>query len=64
MVPLKEFLDSKTSLYHKSWVPKLPSAWDVARWGLKRIGLVGSNGDKLTEGDVVVMANVEASGSV
>lgn len=59
MIPLKEFLESKTNIYNKSWIPTLPSVWDIARWGLRQIGIVGSSNDKLIEGDYVVMANVE-----
>jgi len=59
MIPLKEFLGSNKNVYQKSWIPPLPSAMDVARWGFERIGLFGSSSDKLIEGDYVVMANVE-----
>jgi len=58
MVPLHEFLSSKTSIYNRSWVP---SPWQVISWGLRQLGVIGAPGsqDKLAVGNFVVMANVE-----
>lgn len=61
LVPLKQFLEDKTSLYAKSWVP---SAWDVVSWGLRQLGVLSEQGlvsDKLVAGNFVLIANVEAA---
>ncbi|GAB7362299.1 hypothetical protein MBLNU230_g2317t1 [Neophaeotheca triangularis] len=62
LVPLKQFLESKTSLYAKSWVP---SAWDVVSWGLRQLGVLSEEGstasDKLVAGDFVLIANLEST---
>lgn len=58
LVPLKDFLDSKNSIYAKSWVP---TPWQVFSWGLKQLGVMGGESaeDRLVAGNFVVMANVE-----
>lgn len=58
LVPLKDFLDAKTSIYAKSWVP---TPWQVVSWGLRQIGVMGGEPaeDRLVAGNFVVMANVE-----
>ncbi|TKA76131.1 hypothetical protein B0A55_03243 [Friedmanniomyces simplex] len=58
LVPLREFLDAKQSVYAKSW---LPTPWQVMSWSLRQLGVIGREGaeDRLVTGDFVVMANVE-----
>lgn len=60
LVPLKDFLEKKESLYHKSWIP---TPWQVVSWGLRQLGVIGgaSSEDKLVKGSFVVVANVEAA---
>ncbi|KAI5362618.1 putative Snf7 family protein [Septoria linicola] len=63
LIPLREFLDRKDSLYHKSWIP---TPWQVVTWGLRQLGVIGgtSSEDKLVKGNFVVVANVEAAAKV
>ncbi|KAK3069974.1 hypothetical protein LTR53_011260 [Teratosphaeriaceae sp. CCFEE 6253] len=64
LIPVRDFLDAKQSVYAKSWIP---TPWQVMSWGLRQLGVIGREGaeDKLVTGDFVVMANVEAAaGSV
>ena len=58
LVPLKDFLESKGSIYAKSWVP---TPWQVVSWGLRQLGVLGGDlaEDRLVAGNFVVMANVE-----
>lgn len=58
LVPLREFLDAKKSIYAKSWVP---TPWQVVSWGLRQLGVTGGDSaeDRLVAGNFVVMANVE-----
>jgi charged multivesicular body protein 7 len=61
-VPVKDFMNAKTSLYAKSWVP---SPWQIAGWGLRQLGLTSgenSGEDRLLKGEFVVVANVEVCG--
>ncbi|KAM3424333.1 hypothetical protein BST61_g11130 [Cercospora zeina] len=60
LVPLKEFLERKENLYHKTW---LPTPWQVVSWSLRQLGLTGGTGseDHLVKGSFVVVANVEAA---
>ncbi|KAI4721523.1 hypothetical protein E4T48_02104 [Aureobasidium sp. EXF-10727] len=61
-IPLDDFLNATRSVYAKSWIP---SPWQVVSWGLKQVG-VGSlfgTSDKLSVGNLVVMANVEEAAS-
>jgi charged multivesicular body protein 7 len=59
MIPLKDFLSSTTSIYHKSWVI---TPWQIVAWSLRQLGLMGgSSVDKLAVGNFVVTANVEVS---
>ncbi|THX72078.1 hypothetical protein D6D05_08002 [Aureobasidium pullulans] len=57
-VPLDDFLNSTKSVYAKSWIP---SPWQLVSWGLKQVGVASLFGtsDKLSVGNLVVMANVE-----
>ena len=58
MIPLQEFMNSKTSIYDKRWINiQIPTALQVAKWGLRQVGLGGVN--RLAEGEFVVVANVE-----
>jgi charged multivesicular body protein 7 len=58
MIPLKEFLNSKESIYKTSWIP---SPWKVVQWGLRQVGVLGQPKlvDKLGAGDFVVLKNTE-----
>lgn len=58
LVPLKEFIEAKNSIYAKSWVP---TPWQIVSWGLKQIGVIGGDTteDRFVAGNFVVMANVE-----
>ncbi|KAI9848101.1 MAG: hypothetical protein M1837_001203 [Sclerophora amabilis] len=58
LIPLQDFLNSATSLYHTSWVV---TPWQIIRWGLRQLGLAeGPHGvDKLSVGRFVLLANVE-----
>lgn len=58
MIPLKDFMAAKTSIYQRSWAI---SPWQVMSWSLRQLGLVGSASaeDKLVVSSFVVMANVE-----
>ena len=57
-LPLKDFLNSQTSIYKTSWVP---SPWSVLRWSLRQLGVLGQPGlgDKLEVGNFIVLSNVE-----
>ncbi|TKA36969.1 hypothetical protein B0A54_11333 [Friedmanniomyces endolithicus] len=59
LIPVREFLDAKKSVYAKSWVP---TPWQVVSWSLRQLGVTGREGveDRLVKGDFVDMANVEA----
>lgn len=62
LVPLKDFLENKQSLYHKSWIP---TPWEVLHWALRQAGIVGGGAqDKLVRGHFVVVANVENAAKV
>ncbi|KAI7223162.1 hypothetical protein KC333_g601 [Hortaea werneckii] len=60
IIPLKEFLEAKESIYAKHW---LPTPWQVMTWGLRQLGVIGgeSSEDKLVQGEFVIMANLEAT---
>jgi charged multivesicular body protein 7 len=60
MVPLKDFLTSKESIYKTSW---LPSPWKVLQWGLRQVGVMGQpqSPEKLSAGNFVVLKNVEVA---
>lgn len=65
MIPLNHFLASTANIYKKpGWLPQfhIPSAWEVAKWGLRQLGFGSSN--TLGEKDFVVRANVEVGLSV
>ena len=51
-------MNATKSVYAKSWIP---SPWQVVSWGLKQVGVASLFGasDKLSVGNLVVMANVE-----
>jgi charged multivesicular body protein 7 len=60
MIPLKDFLASKESIYKTSWIP---SPWKVLQWGLRQVGVIGQpqSPDKLSTGNFVVLKNVEVA---
>jgi charged multivesicular body protein 7 len=60
MIPLKDFLASKESIYKTSWIP---SPWKVLQWGLRQVGVMGQprSPDKLGVGNFVVLKNVEVA---
>jgi charged multivesicular body protein 7 len=58
LIPLREFLDAKQSVYHRSW-----SVWNLASWTMKQLGVADYlKRDILPPGDFVVLANVEEAG--
>jgi charged multivesicular body protein 7 len=60
MVPMKDFLTAKESIYKTSWVP---SPWKVLQWGLRQVGVLGQprSSEKLSAGNFVVLKNVEVA---
>ncbi|KAF1846724.1 uncharacterized protein K460DRAFT_286508 [Cucurbitaria berberidis CBS 394.84] len=60
MIPRKDFLNSKESIYKTSWIP---SPWTVLRWGLRQVGVLGQlkSPDKLEVGNFVVVKNIEVA---
>jgi charged multivesicular body protein 7 len=60
MIPLKDFVNSKESIYKTSWIP---SPWKVLQWGLRQVGVLGQpqSPDKLGAGNLVVVKNVEVA---
>jgi charged multivesicular body protein 7 len=61
MIPLKDFLNSKQSIYKTSWVP---SPWKALQWGLRQVGVLGQPAapEKLAVRNYVVLKNVEVAG--
>lgn len=57
IMPLKQFLAAKESIYHRSW-SSLP--WAVLSWGLRQAG-IGAPGDNLPKGQFVVLQNLEVA---
>ncbi|KAI0380381.1 Snf7-domain-containing protein [Hypomontagnella monticulosa] len=55
MMPLKQFLAAKESIYHRSW-SSLP--WAVVSWGLRQAGIGGPT-DNIPAGQFVVLQNLE-----
>ncbi|KAF1945251.1 hypothetical protein EJ02DRAFT_339128 [Clathrospora elynae] len=60
MIPLKDFINSKESIYKTSWIP---SPWKVLQWSLRQVGVLGQpqSPDKLGVGNFVVVKNVEVA---
>ncbi|KAH7088934.1 Snf7-domain-containing protein [Paraphoma chrysanthemicola] len=60
MIPVKEFMNSKESIYKTSWVP---SPWQVLQWSLRQVGVLGQakSPEKLSTADFVVLKNVEVA---
>ncbi|KAI6859577.1 hypothetical protein KC323_g6555 [Hortaea werneckii] len=60
LIPVKEFLEAKESIYAKHW---LPTPWQVMSWGLRQLGVIGgdSSEDKLVRGEFVIMDNLETA---
>ncbi|KAM0819130.1 putative SNF7 family protein [Seiridium cardinale] len=58
MISRKQFLNSRESVYYKSWGSL---GWKVAKWGLRQAGLVGAPGadGKIPKGQFVVLSNLE-----
>jgi charged multivesicular body protein 7 len=63
MIPLKEFLSLKTSIYKSTWTI---SPLNVVKWGLRQLGVLGEPGSpqKLGIGNFVVLHNVEIAASL
>ncbi|KAL2190511.1 hypothetical protein L209DRAFT_762706 [Thermothelomyces heterothallicus CBS 203.75] len=58
LIPLREFLDAKESIYRRSW-----SVWNLASWTMKQLGVADFlKKDSLPSGQFVVVANVEEAG--
>lgn len=60
MLPLKDFLNAKESIYKTSWVP---SPWKVLQWSLRRVGVLGEPQapQKIVVSNFVVVKNVEVA---
>lgn len=58
LILLKDFLESKQSIYTKTWIP---TPWEVVSWGLRQLGVMGGDPveDRLVTGDFVIKANAE-----
>lgn len=58
LLPLRDFLEAKQSVYAKSWIP---TPWEVVSWSLRQLGVMGREGaeDKLVTGNFVIMGDVE-----
>lgn len=58
LIPLREFLDAKESIYRRPW-----SVWNLATWTMKQLGVADMlKKDSLPPGEFVVLANVEDAG--
>ncbi|KAL2137240.1 hypothetical protein VTI74DRAFT_6451 [Chaetomium olivicolor] len=58
LIPLREFLDAKESIYHRPW-----SVWNLASWTMKQLGVSDMlKRDTLPPGQFVVVSNVEEAG--
>ncbi|KAK6544532.1 Charged multivesicular body protein 7 [Orbilia ellipsospora] len=58
LIPLRTFLSREGSIYYKPWV----DPWKVVSWGLRQVGVGGATSSvsgKLTNGEFVVVKNVE-----
>jgi charged multivesicular body protein 7 len=62
IIPLKEFLAAKSSIYNKSWAI---SPFTVITWTLRQLGVLGTAAanESLAVGTFVVVENVEAAAS-
>ncbi|KAK8231671.1 Snf7-domain-containing protein [Phyllosticta capitalensis] len=61
LIPLKDFMSAKTSIYSWNW-SAIP--WSVLSWGLHQLGVLGNDSsDRLVSGEFVVTANLEAAAS-
>lgn len=60
MIPLKDFLSAKESIYKTSWIP---SPWKVLQWSLRQVGVLGQPQApaKMEVGNFVVLKNVEVA---
>ncbi|KAF2838752.1 hypothetical protein M501DRAFT_829817 [Patellaria atrata CBS 101060] len=59
MIPLNDFLSTKTSIYHDGWSI---SPFSVIVWSLRQLGVLGdasNTNNKLAAGTLVVVANLE-----
>lgn len=59
IIPLKEFTESKESIYHNPW-PLNPL--NLLGWGLRQLGVTGAFGLKMATGQFVVLQNLEDAG--
>lgn len=58
LIPLREFLDAKESIYRRPW-----SVWNLASWTMKQLGVADMlKKDSLPPGQFVVVSNVEEAG--
>jgi len=61
LIPLKDFLNSRTSIYKTSWIP---TPWSALQWSLRTVGVLGKAAppEKLAVKNYVVLGNVEVAG--
>ncbi|KAK4140852.1 Snf7-domain-containing protein [Dichotomopilus funicola] len=58
LVPLRDFLEAKESIYYRPW-----SVWNLASWTMKQLGVADIlKKDSLPPGEFVVVSNVEEAG--
>lgn len=58
LIPLREFLDAKESIYRRPW-----SVWNLAAWTMKQLGVADMlKRDAMPPGQFVVVANLEEAG--
>lgn len=58
MLPLKDFMGAKESIYKTSWIP---SPWAVLCWGARQVLGPQKVPEKLQPGDFVILKNVEVA---
>lgn len=59
IIPVKEFQDSKESIYYNPWSL---NPLNLLGWGLRQLGVAGGFGTKVATGQFVVLQNLEEAG--
>lgn len=59
IIPAKEFLESKESIYHNPWSL---NPLNLLGWGLRQLGLTGSFNPKVLTGQFILLKNLEEAG--
>ena len=58
----QEFMASEGSIYARRWGISIPGPLDVLKWGLRTVGVLGEEQDKILVGRVVLLENLELAG--